>query len=605
MGDAGREDRLAGGHRADGPADLVLLGALDHVAAGARPHRREHGVLVVEHRQHQHRDVRAPSRAISRVAAEPVELRASAGPASPRPAAAGRPPSPRSRPSAATPTTSTSGSDRAGRPARRGRRGGRRPAPRGSESSRTHRDRPAGTRPGPARRVATDRRRRRRPARPPAPASPAGRRPGDHGAERGTVVADRHLEAGRRSAAGPRRWSAPRVAGDVGQRLGRHPVRGDLDRRGQRRHLGRHVQPNPTAAPSARQLSCSARCRRAPTRPSSSSAGGRRSSTTRRTSASAARVSRRSVVEQLARPGRGRSTRLAAASAVKAMPVRVGTEPVVQLAAQPAAFLLPRADQPLAGGLQLLGDHGGVDRHRQRRRERGRAPAGRRRLSRRSPSRRPTVEPADGLAAVGQRQRRPRRSGRWPSAASTVAVASPGRRTAAAGLSDRAGHAGQSGVRRRQLLAELGDDPGRVGPVAVHRPVDQPLQPRQERAPPAAPRSPWPGPTGPGSAEMTRSSTATSRRSRRSPPGRAAARPPPGRPPAGCRAAGGGRSRRSPPRESAGRRTAPRPACRRPGPRHSSARITTTMASSSQSSWRRAVSVPRRYRTTSATKASR
>jgi len=49
------EDRLPGGHRVDRPDDLVLGGALQQVAGGAGAHRVEQRVLVVDHRQHQHR----------------------------------------------------------------------------------------------------------------------------------------------------------------------------------------------------------------------------------------------------------------------------------------------------------------------------------------------------------------------------------------------------------------------------------------------------------------------------------------------------------------------------------------------------------------------
>ena len=61
-GDARAEDRLAGGDGPDRAGDLVLLGALEQVAAGAGLHRGEHGGVVVVHREHQHGGVRAPPR---------------------------------------------------------------------------------------------------------------------------------------------------------------------------------------------------------------------------------------------------------------------------------------------------------------------------------------------------------------------------------------------------------------------------------------------------------------------------------------------------------------------------------------------------------------
>ena len=57
--------------RRDRADDLVLLGALDEVAAGAGAHGREHRVVVVEHGQHQHRRPTGAARAISRVASTP------------------------------------------------------------------------------------------------------------------------------------------------------------------------------------------------------------------------------------------------------------------------------------------------------------------------------------------------------------------------------------------------------------------------------------------------------------------------------------------------------------------------------------------------------
>ena len=396
LGHAGGEDRLAGGHGADRPADLLLLGALDHVAAGAGAHGREHRVLVVEHRQDQHARPRAPPGRSPGSRANP----SSSGICRSSIATSGRCSTTSLtalRPSAATPTTSTSGSE----PEQRGEPGpdhrdGRRPAP---PRIRAHRDEPAGTRPGPARRRATDRPRRRRPARRSAPAWPASPTPGDHGPERRAVVADRHLEAvavaqpdhGR---SGPRRagrrWSGPRSRS--GTRRPRPPRAGWAPRPARRGEPGRR-------RPSARQRSCSARCRRAPTRPSSSRAGGRRSSTTRRTSASAARVSRRKRGEQFAGPvgvgdqvggriggegdagqRRDRDRRAARGGAGGVPPP--GPRPVAR--ARPAAPRRRpwRAPRPPTA------------------RRAARAPADPGSLRRRSPARSPTVELTHDLAAV-------------------------------------------------------------------------------------------------------------------------------------------------------------------------------------------------------------
>ena len=166
-----------------------------------------------------------------------------------------------------------------------------------------------------------------------------------------------------------------RVASDVGQRLGRDPVRRDLDRRA----AAAAPRPARRGAPARRPVrppaSCSARCCRAPTSPSSSSAGGRRSSTTRRTSARAARVSRRSVVSSSS-PGSGRLDQVGRRVGGEGDPGQGRPEAVVQLAAQPPALLLLRADQSLPGGLQLGRQHRGVQGDRQRRRQQCRAPAG-------------------------------------------------------------------------------------------------------------------------------------------------------------------------------------------------------------------------------------
>ena len=57
-GDAWTEDRLAGSHRPDRPRDVVLLDALDQVAARTGAHGSEHGLVVLVHRQHEYGDPR-------------------------------------------------------------------------------------------------------------------------------------------------------------------------------------------------------------------------------------------------------------------------------------------------------------------------------------------------------------------------------------------------------------------------------------------------------------------------------------------------------------------------------------------------------------------
>src|SRR3954453_16123060 len=55
--DAGAEDRLACSHAGDGPQQVLRLGTFEHVAEGAGAHCREHGLLVVEHCEHQDPDI--------------------------------------------------------------------------------------------------------------------------------------------------------------------------------------------------------------------------------------------------------------------------------------------------------------------------------------------------------------------------------------------------------------------------------------------------------------------------------------------------------------------------------------------------------------------
>ena len=142
------------------------------------------------------------------------------------------------------------------------------------------------------------------------------------------------------------------VPGDVGHRLARDPEGRDLDRRGQR--------PEVVGATVAGGSSRSACWRSAPTRPRSSRAGGRRSCTRRRTSATTsctcwlvaaswAFAAVRVLVDH--QPG---GLELEDDAAERR------AEPVVQVAADPAALLLAGGDQPLPAVLELLGEPAGA-----------------------------------------------------------------------------------------------------------------------------------------------------------------------------------------------------------------------------------------------------
>ena len=58
----GADDHLPGDDGVEGGEDVVLLGALEQVAAGAGAHRGEHGLVVLEHREHEDGDVRQQRR---------------------------------------------------------------------------------------------------------------------------------------------------------------------------------------------------------------------------------------------------------------------------------------------------------------------------------------------------------------------------------------------------------------------------------------------------------------------------------------------------------------------------------------------------------------
>ena len=58
-GDGRPEERLALAHGADHAHHLLLIGALEHVAARPRPHGRKDRLVVLEHGHHDHADVGA------------------------------------------------------------------------------------------------------------------------------------------------------------------------------------------------------------------------------------------------------------------------------------------------------------------------------------------------------------------------------------------------------------------------------------------------------------------------------------------------------------------------------------------------------------------
>ena len=59
LSDGSAEEGLAVADRAEGPADLPAVGALQQVTAGAGSHGGEDRLVVFEHGQHQDADVRA------------------------------------------------------------------------------------------------------------------------------------------------------------------------------------------------------------------------------------------------------------------------------------------------------------------------------------------------------------------------------------------------------------------------------------------------------------------------------------------------------------------------------------------------------------------
>ena len=189
------------------------------------------------------------------------------------------------------------------------------------------------TRPTPASASAAMPRRRRRPRR-----------------RRASSLEPQPYGAGRGAGVRARRWPAPR------RRSGRPPPRPrpgsaaevvGLDRGGER----------------ARETG-SACWRSAPTRPRSSSAGGRRSCTSRRTSATTS-CTWPLVSPILALGGLGVVVdQQPGGLELEHHAAERRTQPVVQVAADPAALLLAGGDEPLAALLQLLGQPAGAGRGR-------------------------------------------------------------------------------------------------------------------------------------------------------------------------------------------------------------------------------------------------
>ena len=233
-----------------------------------------------------------------------------------------------------------------------------------------------------------------------------------------------------------------------------------------------------TAVPSARQLSWSARCRNAPTRPSSSRAGGRRSSTTRRTSASASRASRRRAASSCwARSGSW--TWLAAASAAKAIPVNVGPRPSC------SSRRSRRRSSSLASTIRSRDRCSSAETTTAcRATASGAATVARIRRSASAETSLAGPEPdgqgADDLPAVAEVLRR--RLGRPdPDRRDRSPVRLDGDVRQLQRVPDRGGHPERPRAAVLSSAPSRDDELGRIRAVAVHRPVDQPLQPRQQR----------------------------------------------------------------------------------------------------------------------------
>ena len=191
--------------------------------------------------------------------------------------------------------------------------------------------------------------------------------PGDHGPEVGPVVADRHLEPvvvaqSHHGAVGPG------VPGDVGQGLGRDPVRRNLHRGRQGRHLGRHVEADPYGGPVGPPAELIGALLQGADQPQLVQR--RRPQVVH----DPAYVSERRPavpaqgVQQLGRPV-GVVHHIGGRIGGERDSGQRGTEPVVQLASEPPTLFLASADQLLARGLQLRGHDRGVQSGGQRGRQ--------------------------------------------------------------------------------------------------------------------------------------------------------------------------------------------------------------------------------------------
>ena len=229
-GDRLAEDRLAARHRPDRAGQLLLVGVLEHVAAGAGAQRGK------TESSSSNRSARAPATSGSAptIAAgrlDAADARAAAGPSGRRPAAARPPARPPPRPSTPTPATTTSGtaSSSATTPLRNSgwssttstRTGSTvTPLPRGrpGDAPACRRRRPASTRQSPP--ISAARSRIDGEPDPGAPRSPGSPRPSSVTSTVSVAGVHGQPHAGRcaRRRAG-RRWSAPPA------RCGRRPPR--------------------------------------------------------------------------------------------------------------------------------------------------------------------------------------------------------------------------------------------------------------------------------------------------------------------------------------------------------------------------------------------
>ena len=150
------------------------------------------------------------------------------------------------------------------------------------------------------------------------------------------------------------------------------------------------------------------------TSPTSSSAGGRSPCTRRRSSVSMPPTSSRASASIRSDSSGDRAAVIRAVSIREATAARVGPEPVVQVAAEPAALVLDGGDHPLAAALELGGELPGPGRGGGLAHDVGEQPL----VGGAEPGAASAVageqQPADPLAPVGDRQ--------GPGVGGTVAV---------------------------------------------------------------------------------------------------------------------------------------------------------------------------------------